>query len=65
LNSVRDENSIDIGASSFVNQNLSFLPPSMDVAQVIVSRPKDVFEKGCTPWQSTIVGHFVGLKLHF
>jgi len=27
--------------------------------------PVDVFEEGCTLWQSTIVGHFVGPKLPF
>jgi hypothetical protein len=37
----------------------------MDATRVIVSRPIDVFEEGCTLWQSTIVGHFVGPKLPF
>jgi hypothetical protein len=37
----------------------------MDVARVIVSPLKDVFEEGYTHWQSTIVRHFVGPKLPF
>ena len=65
LNAVRGENSLNIGVGSFVNRNLSFLPPSMDVARVIVSPLKDVFEEGYTHWQSTIVRHFVGPKLPF
>jgi hypothetical protein len=48
LNAVTGENSLDIDIGSSVNQNLSFLPPLMHAARVIVSPPKDVFEEGCT-----------------
>jgi hypothetical protein len=65
LNTVRGEASLDISVGSTVNRNLFFLPPFMDVARVIVSPPIYVFEEGCTLWQSTIVGHFVGPKLPF
>jgi hypothetical protein len=65
LNTVRGKANLDVKADHTTNRNLFFLPPSLDSEWVIVSPPIEVFEEGCTLWQSTIVGHFVGEKLPF
>ena len=62
---VRGSNGGDEGSFKLIPSALHFVKPKVEDGHVIVRPPKEIAEEGCAFWRNTLIGYFVGKKLHF